>query len=609
MYLKNLLIFNSGPTQKLDLEPQFNADGTPKPLVIVGRNGAGKTNLLSTIADAILELQVRAGFQDILPNNKSGQRYFFRMLGGATTTSNQQYEVSAARFSQAENSYFYRAKSGAVPEEAALERLRVITPFPVWDAVQNKEVIGDATQLKNIFSTESFTFFPVNRNEDAWWQSLRSEQPEEVKFAQRMSAELSRPLVLASSFGLLKPWLADVVLDQAIDASHALQLLARSHAELLGYLAPRVQQGTLAAINNILSVILDQPVYLTRGGRGAASSKLYLRDAGGAILLKSLDSLSTGQAALATIFLNILRYADMGRPGILLSDISGISIIDEIDAHLHSDLQRNVLPRLMRLFPQVQFVATSHAPLFAIGMDREFGSQGFSLIDLPSGLTISCERFSEFQKSFEYFAETKAFETQMQEAVGADKQSTIICEGETDPLYLKRAAEILGFSEFAENVVFDWIGTKEGGAAKNGGYGSLDNAVKLFKSNPNLVSVPLALIYDCDKPGKDHSQKNLLVISLPRNADNTIRSGGIENLLPPDVFEAQFYVTSTSKNASDDEITIKKLNKVVLCNYICHRGKFSDFIKFEPIIEKLALFVGLPRSADWIRPDVVQPAP
>ncbi|MVT30304.1 AAA family ATPase [Acidovorax citrulli] len=88
-----------------------------------------------------------------------------------------------------------------------------------------------------------------------------------------------------------------------------------------------------------------------------------MRDLTGSTVLRSLDSLSTGQAALAAIFLNIIRYSDMGRPGIRLEEIAGISVIDEVDAHLHSELQTEVLPALMKLFfPRVQFVATSHAP-------------------------------------------------------------------------------------------------------------------------------------------------------------------------------------------------------------------------------------------------------
>ena len=42
-----------------------------------------------------------------------------------------------------------------------------------------------------------------------------------------------------------------------------------------------------------------------------------------------------------------------------LNDIEGIVIIDEIELHLHSKLQREVLPELIALFPRIQFIITS----------------------------------------------------------------------------------------------------------------------------------------------------------------------------------------------------------------------------------------------------------
>lgn len=602
MYLRNLLIFNSGPTQELELEPQFSADGTPKPLILVGRNGAGKTNVLSTIADAILELQISAGFQDILPNNKTGQRLFFRLLGGTTTTTNRAFEVSVAKFAHGENPFFYRAQSGTASEETVLAKLRETAPFPTWLDGQNKQVIGDSTQLKNIFVAESCTFFPVNRNEDAWWQSMRAAQSEDVQFVGRLSTDLMKPLVLQTSFALLKPWLTDVILDQAIDASQVLHLFTQPSQGSVTDLATKAGQGTLAEVNRVLSTIMCQPVFLTRGGRGAGAAKLYLRDVSGGVFLKGLDSLSTGQAALASIFLNILRYADLGKPGIYLDEIVGISVIDEVDAHLHSDLQHDVLPALIKLFPHVQFIATSHAPLFALGMERLFGPSGYSLIDLPSGLTVSPERFGEFQRCFDYFTETRAFETRMQDAVAAGKRPSVVCEGETDPKYMKRAAELLCYSDLAKNVDFDWIGMKEGGAAKSGGFGSLDNAVRLFKCNPNLVAVPLALVYDCDQRREEYAQTNLLVMSLPRNEENHVRKGGIENLLPSEVFEERFFETKTYVKNVDDEVTTttRSLSKVALCTYICERGNVADFIMFDLILDKLAGFFGMPRALDQL---------
>lgn len=43
----------------------------------------------------------------------------------------------------------------------------------------------------------------------------------------------------------------------------------------------------------------------------------------------------------------------------------GVVLIDEIDLHLHPTWQREIGPRLRRVFPQLQFVVTSHSPFIA----------------------------------------------------------------------------------------------------------------------------------------------------------------------------------------------------------------------------------------------------
>jgi len=253
MYLKHLMIYNSGPTQELDLQPQFTADGLPKPLILVGLNGAGKTNVLSTVVDAILELQVAAGFGDILPNNKAGQRLFFRLLGGSTISLNRPFEVSVATFKHAESLFSYRAQTSTAPE-AVVNKLKTIAAFDVWNAELAKDVIGDSDQLKNIFVSESYSFFPVNRNEDAWWQSLRTEQSEDVRFAHRLNNELKKPLVLQTSFALLKPWIADVILDQAVDVSQVFTMISQPTSELTADIQARAPSSVDG--NSSASVII-----------------------------------------------------------------------------------------------------------------------------------------------------------------------------------------------------------------------------------------------------------------------------------------------------------------------------------------------------------------
>ena len=43
-------------------------------------------------------------------------------------------------------------------------------------------------------------------------------------------------------------------------------------------------------------------------------------------------------------------------------DLEGIVIIDEIETHLHVDLQKKILPFLTDFFPRIQFIVSTHSP-------------------------------------------------------------------------------------------------------------------------------------------------------------------------------------------------------------------------------------------------------
>jgi predicted ATP-binding protein involved in virulence len=49
----------------------------------------------------------------------------------------------------------------------------------------------------------------------------------------------------------------------------------------------------------------------------------------------------------------------------------GIVLIDEIDLHLHPRWQRKVIPKLREIFPNVQFVVTTHSALVLNSLDRK----------------------------------------------------------------------------------------------------------------------------------------------------------------------------------------------------------------------------------------------
>lgn len=70
------------------------------------------------------------------------------------------------------------------------------------------------------------------------------------------------------------------------------------------------------------------------------------------------NSMSMGYAAVFDIIGDLI----MRMEGKRRYDLEGLVLIDEIETHLHVALQKKIMPILMKLFPNIQFVLTTHSP-------------------------------------------------------------------------------------------------------------------------------------------------------------------------------------------------------------------------------------------------------
>lgn len=70
------------------------------------------------------------------------------------------------------------------------------------------------------------------------------------------------------------------------------------------------------------------------------------------------NTMSMGYAAIFDIIADILMRMEAKRE----YNLEGIVLIDEVENHLHVELQKNIMPILTDLFPNVQFILTTHSP-------------------------------------------------------------------------------------------------------------------------------------------------------------------------------------------------------------------------------------------------------
>lgn len=73
-----------------------------------------------------------------------------------------------------------------------------------------------------------------------------------------------------------------------------------------------------------------------------------------------LDEMASGYEALFHIFSEIVIR--MEHQAHLKYDLPGIVLIDEIELHLHISWQKRILPFLIEVFPNLQFIVATHSP-------------------------------------------------------------------------------------------------------------------------------------------------------------------------------------------------------------------------------------------------------
>lgn len=74
------------------------------------------------------------------------------------------------------------------------------------------------------------------------------------------------------------------------------------------------------------------------------------------------NTLSSGYQAVLDIILDIIMRMQNQTQRSFDFNLPGIVLIDEIETHLHLELQKNIMPFLTTIFPNIQFIVTSQSP-------------------------------------------------------------------------------------------------------------------------------------------------------------------------------------------------------------------------------------------------------
>lgn len=521
MYIQRIIDKNIGPLADVDICMPFDKNRNPKPIILVGENGSGKSTFLSNIVDSFYEL-ARQYFRDAINTDELGNRDgYYKVISPLEIRFNQQFLFSIVYF---EEGITYLYKTGKIDFSRFKELSNIKDDANIienkWSSDDNiKAVIGEnKEQIMMMFNNGIICYFSPDRYEEPFWlgTSYYDQKRLHPEIHSRYSGQIMNPIMPSSSGQENLQWLLDVIADSRID------IYIDEIDGILKGKAREVSSITYVMRNNIekvMSEILGEPdgVYFDLNIRQTYQGRFCIkRKKDETLIAPTMNSLSTGQLALFNMFATIIRYADNNdvRKSISLENISGIVIIDEIELHLHTSLQKEVLPRLIHLFPKVQFIITTHSPLFLLGMEDLFGSEGYEIYQLPEAVKINVERFSEFKRAYQYFSKTNKYQIQIRDAINKSVgNALVITEGPTDWKHMKAAKNALSQKEenkaLFSGLNFDFLeyespnGESNGTVQLNMGAKTLLSMCEMFSKIPQKRK----LIFVADRDQEDINKK------------------------------------------------------------------------------------------------------
>lgn len=82
------------------------------------------------------------------------------------------------------------------------------------------------------------------------------------------------------------------------------------------------------------------------------------------------NTLSSGYAAVLDIIVDLILRMTSHTNKVFDFSVPGIVLIDEIETHLHLELQKEILDFLTTVFPNVQFIVSTHSPFILNSLDN-----------------------------------------------------------------------------------------------------------------------------------------------------------------------------------------------------------------------------------------------
>ena len=580
IFLEKAILINRAPFSKLSLD--FNENTLA---VLTATNGKGKTTLLSHITDAFYEM-ARRYFQDF--EDKSNK--FYRVSSGVYNLDGTKPSFVYFRFKTEEGDIDYVDIRNDCTEEEYNESISLESKMPFADLKEELEGSNCVKKLsqnfkkdvaEKILKNNLLTYFPSYRYENPGYLN----DPYKIKLdfttQSRFTGYLSNPIEVIAGLPQLANWILDVVLDLRSDQESESAMLFRN-------------LNTIVTQTLISSNLGELRFGIGSRGRGSVRIQILENKDGGKRIYPSIFNLSSGESAILCLFGEILRQADNNRNNIPTDEITGIVLIDEADKHLHIKLQKEVLPLLFNLFPNIQFIISSHSPFLNMGL-AEVSSKRSKIIDLETGLSIQPTSDKQYQEVYEMMIEENKRYKQMYDAIKSQIEETkelqIITEGKNTE-HLRKAISVL------DNSLLERIKIISGSEGKSGDQ-QLKNAFDIMVNTK--VQGNFLFIWDYDSESKANSvteNSSFFKFCFQVNQSNRKIKKGIENLCAEGFFTPDVYKQKEIPTDDGGSNIETRLNKNKFLEKIKQEANESVFENFRPLLEKIRLIISPPQNVE-----------
>lgn len=303
-FVKNIHVNNLYNLKNFDIK--LEDEKTPH-LIITGKNGSGKTILLNAIAD------------------------FLEIIKGDTRLGFMEYENSL--------DYWKKKLVSEKEDKKRMEIKTLIDRYQKWVEELYGKVNLDFVKVADIISAYNEGNFII-----AFYQAARKPQMQAPKNPTKPKYELKGHVKDTATDQFLN-FLSDLKIQEA---------LARNENQMED--VNHIHQW-FDDFENILRQIYQDP---------ELDLKFHYKDYSFQIKTEGksfkFTELSDGFSAIMDIIADLILKMQ-GRDNVVRSyQKQGIVLIDEVETHLHLELQKMIMPILTKLFPNIQFIITTHSP-------------------------------------------------------------------------------------------------------------------------------------------------------------------------------------------------------------------------------------------------------